>query len=211
MFKLEHVKYKSILDIQGAHIKPGIITAVLGESGSGKTTLLKLLNKLISCDKGTIYYNKTPIEEIEPVKLRREVVMLPQEPAVFDGDIRENLIIGLKFSKKEIPPDQTLSEMLDKIRLNKKLDDKTQTLSGGEKQRLVLGRIMLMHPEVLLLDEPSASLDEDTERAVISELSDYAKSYNKTLVMVTHSKKMAHEFADEIIKIRAGKIEDGGK
>ena len=211
MFRLKQVKYKSILDIESAHIKPGIITAVLGESGSGKTTLLKLLNKLISCDTGTIYYNGTPIEEIESVKLRREVVMLPQEPAIFEGDIRENLIIGLQFSKKDIPSDDILCEMLDKVRLSKKLDDKTQTLSGGEKQRLVLGRIMLMHPEVLLLDEPSASLDDDTERAVISELSDYAKQYSKTLIMVTHSTKMAHEFADEIIRIRAGKIEDGRK
>jgi putative ABC transport system ATP-binding protein len=201
LFKLNEAKYKNILDIDNMEITEGAITAILGASGSGKTTLLKLLNKLISTDSGRIYYKGMNIEEIDSVKLRREVVMLSQDPVIFDGDIRDNLLVGLKFSQKEKVSDEDLSEMLNKVKLYKGLDDSPKKLSGGERQRLALGRVMLMHPEVLLLDEPSASLDEETERLVISELAEYAKVNNKTLIMVTHSKRVAKEFAQEIITI----------
>jgi len=99
MFDLEKVKYKNILDIEKLHIEKNKVTCIVGESGSGKTTLLKLFNKLISPDGGEIKYLDKSIHDIDSVQLRREVVMLPQSPAIYEGSVKENLLIGLKFSE----------------------------------------------------------------------------------------------------------------
>lgn len=206
MYILKNVKYKNILDIDSLCLNNNKITCIVGESGSGKSTLLKLLNKLISCDSGEIYYNDTLIDKIDSVSLRRNVVMLPQVPAIFPGNIRDNLLIGLKFSEKSIIEDDLLYDTLKMVHLNKKLDDDSQKLSGGEKQRLALARVILLEPDVFLLDEPSAALDEETERIIIEKLVNFTKENDKTLIMVTHSKKVAKNYSDNIIEIYQGKV-----
>lgn len=206
MFRLEGVKYKDILDIKQLTIPANKITCIVGESGSGKTTLLTLLNKIISCTAGEIFYNDSPIATIDSIKLRREIVMLPQTPAIFSGTVKENLLIGLKFSEKPFPNEEKLIKVLEMVGLNKSFDENADKLSGGEKQRLALGRVILMEPKVFLLDEPSSSLDEDTEKIIIEQLVHYVKQTNKTLIMVTHSKAIAQIYADHIIEIRNGKL-----
>ncbi|MDF2595850.1 MAG: transporter ATP-binding protein [Clostridia bacterium] len=204
MFLFKDVKYKDILDIRSLHIKKYQVTCIIGESGSGKTTLLKLLNKLISCNNGEIFYDNQPLRDWDAVTLRRDVVMLPQSPAIFSGTIKDNLLIGLQFSEKQLVLDDKLYEILERVSLNKPLDEAAEKLSGGEKQRIALGRVLLMAPKVLLLDEPSSALDEATEHKIIDALVNYTKQNNKTLIMVTHSKKVATCFSDEIIKIKKG-------
>jgi putative ABC transport system ATP-binding protein len=210
MFKLKNVVYKKILHIEQLEIPKNKVTSIVGESGSGKSTLLRLLNKLISCDKGEIYYNNLPIDNIDSVELRRKVVMLPQQPVVFPGSIKENLLIGLKFSGKPEVGDDKLTQVLEMVSLKKKLDDNAEKLSGGEKQRMALGRIILMKPEVYLLDEPSSALDDKTEEVVIERVIEYIKSQNKTLVMVTHSKKIALDYSDNIVEIDRGRVKNNG-
>lgn len=100
MFLFDKVKYKDILDIDKLRIEKYKVTSIVGQSGSGKTTLLRLLNKLISCDSGEIYYDGKALSSLDSVKLRREVVMLGQEPVVFSGSIKDNLLAGLRFSEK---------------------------------------------------------------------------------------------------------------
>lgn len=190
MFLLKKVKYKHILDINDLNIEKYKVTSIVGESGSGKSTLLRLLNKLISCDSGEIFYNDQSLDTINSVELRRNVVMLPQLPAIFPGTVRDNLLIGLKFSEKPTVDDAKLRQILNIVHLNKELGDDSDKLSGGEKQRLALGRVILIDPEVFLLDEPSSALDEETERIIIEKLVEYTKESNKTLIMVTHSKKL---------------------
>ncbi|RKD30035.1 ABC transporter ATP-binding protein [Thermohalobacter berrensis] len=206
MFHLKEVKYKDILNIENLIIPEYKVTCIVGESGSGKTTLLKLLNKIISYDSGEIYYKNKPLSQIDSIAHRRNVVMLPQSPAIFNGSIKDNLLIGLKFAEKPIVSDNKLTEILEFINLNKKLNENAQKLSGGEKQRLALGRILLLNPEVFLLDEPSSALDDETEEIIIKKLVEYTKSNNKTLIMVTHSKKVAKDFGDNIIEVKKGKI-----
>ncbi|MFP4697217.1 MAG: ATP-binding cassette domain-containing protein [Eubacteriales bacterium] len=208
MFKLKDVKYKDIIDIKHLNIKAHKITCIIGESGSGKTTILKLLNKLISPDNGFILYNNNSLDNINSIELRREIVMLSQNPAIFSGSIKDNLLIGLNFSQKPSISDNELNKVLSLIKLNKSLDEDSEKLSGGEKQRLALGRVILMKPEVLLLDEPSSALDEATEHMIIEALVNYTKDNNKTLIMVTHSKKVANSFSDEIIEIKKGMIKE---
>lgn len=206
MFSFREVQYKNILDIKSLNIQKNKVTSIVGQSGSGKTTLLRLLNKLISCDNGEIYFEGKPLSNVDSVNLRREVVMLPQAPAIFKGSIRDNLLIGLKFSERPIATDDKLSQMLKLVNLNKELVDDAEKLSGGEKQRLALGRVVLMEPRVLLLDEPSSALDEGSEHMIIEELANYTKENNKTLIMVTHSRKVANTFSDEIVEIERGKV-----
>jgi len=206
MFLFKNVSYKNILNIRELNIPSHKVTCIVGQSGSGKTTLLRLLNKIISYDEGEILYNDKSLRTIDSIKLRREVIMLPQIPVMFNGNVKENLLIGIKFSEKPLVPDEILYEILEFVQLDKELSESVEKLSGGEKQKLCLARALLLNPEVFLLDEPSSALDEDTEHLIISSLVEYTKKNNKTLIMVTHSKKIAKNFSDNIIEIKNGSL-----
>ncbi|KRQ86083.1 L-cystine import ATP-binding protein TcyC [Caloramator mitchellensis] len=209
MFRFENVKYRNILDIKKLIIEEGKINCIVGESGSGKTTALRLLNKMISCNSGEIYYKDKLIENWDSVLLRREVVMTPQVPVMFNGDIRENLLIGLKYSGKDLVDDERLIEVMKIVNLNKSLDEEVQNLSGGEKQRVALARVLVMEPEVYVFDEPSSALDDGTEEKIIGNIVQYVKNKNKTLIMVTHSKSLVNKFAEKVIEIDKGRIVGG--
>jgi putative ABC transport system ATP-binding protein len=203
-----NIRFKNILDIEMLEIPQNKVTCIVGASGSGKSTLLRLLNKLISCDSGEILYNEISLESINSVELRRMVVMLPQQPVIFPGTIKDNLLIGLKFAQKPSLHEEQLRQVLMMVHLNKELSDNSDILSGGEKQRLALARVLLLDPEVFLLDEPSSALDEETERIIIENLVTYTKETSKTLIMVTHSKKVAQTYSDHIVAIKEGKVVD---
>ncbi|NLV82769.1 MAG: ATP-binding cassette domain-containing protein [Synergistaceae bacterium] len=206
MFLLKNVKYKDILDISNLRIEKNKITSIVGESGSGKTTLLRLLNKLISCDSGEILYRNESLNDIDSIELRRKVVMLPQAPVIFPGNIKDNLLIGLEFAEKPKANDEKLQSVLKRVHLNKELSNESSSLSGGEKQRLALARVMLLEPDVFLLDEPSSALDEETEDNIIEQLVECIKQTKKTLIMIIHSKKVAETYSDNIIEISQGRI-----
>jgi putative ABC transport system ATP-binding protein len=201
MFILKNIKYKHILGLKDISFAHGKITAILGESGGGKTTLLKLLNQMISHDSGTIEYNGKWIESYPPVELRREVVMLTQTPAVFPGNLRDNLLIGLKFAEKVLVSDEVLFQTLTYVKLNKSLDEEVEQFSGGEKQRMALARVMLTDAKVMLLDEPTSALDRDTGFYVMDQLTKLVKEKDQTMIMVTHSEPLAEQYADEILYI----------
>ena len=206
MFKLESVKFKNILDIEKVELDENLITAVVGSSGGGKTTFLKLLNNMLTADQGKILYKNKNIESYDPVALRREIVMLPQDPEIFKGTIRDNFKITEKIADNGVSKNLNYKKLLEKVTLSQDLSDNAENLSGGEKQRLALARVMLLEPEVLLLDEPSSSLDQKTEEKIIRMVVDYVRANDRTLIMVTHSPDIAEKFADRIINIEAGKI-----
>lgn len=206
MFLMENVRFKNILNIENMRIPQNKITCIVGESGSGKTTLLKLLNHLISCDEGEIWYKGKNLKELDPVMLRREVVMLSQVPLIFPGTIKDNIIMGLNFCEKPGIEDRELYELLKSVKLEKDLSADASQLSGGEKQRLALCRIMLMKPAVLLLDEPSSALDDETEKLIIEKIVQFTSINNKTLVMVTHSKNIARVYGEHIVTMDKGRI-----
>ncbi|MEN6463327.1 MAG: ABC transporter ATP-binding protein [Syntrophomonas sp.] len=205
MFEFVNVKYKNILDLPALHIEKKRITTLVGPSGSGKTTILRLLNKMISPTEGTILFNDTDLSQINSIAHRRQVTMLSQNPAVFEGNIRDNLTMGLKFQDQSIPGDDLLKGILEQVKIRKPLDSTAYTLSGGEKQRLALGRVLLLDPQAYLLDEPSSSLDDVTEEIIIEMVTKHVKEKGKTLIMVTHSQVIAEKFSDTIIEISGGK------
>ncbi len=206
MFEITDLQYKDILNIEHLIIDKKI-TCITGNSGSGKTTLLRMLNKLNIPDKGIIKFNGINISQINSIKLRREVLMLPQTPVIYDGNIKENIQIGLEFSNKEKKSDEEIFSILKKVGLNKNLDDDCKNLSGGEKQRLCLARVMIMDASVYLLDEPSAALDSQTEDFIINTLTDFAyEKDNRQLIIVTHSKNIAQKFKSSNIIIEKGRV-----
>ena len=206
MFRLLGVKYKDILNINELDIPKHKITCIVGESGSGKTTLLRLLNHLISCDEGEIWFQNTPLSQWDPIELRRKVMLLSQMPAIFEGSVRDNLLIGLKLCEKPPVEDSQLRDTLEIVRLHKDLLLDANTLSGGEKQRLAMARVLLLEPQVFLLDEPSSALDEETTQSVMEQFVDYVKGVNKTIIMVTHSKVVVQAFAEYVVEIKKGKV-----
>lgn len=151
MFKFIDVRYKDVLDLPTLYIEKEKITTLVGASGSGKTTILKMLNKMISPTQGRILFNGMDLRRINSVAHRRHVTMLSQSPAMFEGSIRDNLNAGVRFQERELPSDEVLNRILEQVKLKKPLDSSVNTLSGGEKQRLALGRVLLLNPEVYLL------------------------------------------------------------
>jgi putative ABC transport system ATP-binding protein len=205
-FSLDNVRVGDILDVPHLDIPAGQVTCIVGRSGSGKTTLLRLLNRMISPDRGTIRYRGESIDGIDPVELRRRAVMLPQSPVMYEGTVRDNLLIGLEFSERAPVDDDALRRILEIVELRKDLDGDAALLSGGEKQRVALGRVLAMRPETALLDEPSSALDAGTERAVIGRLVEAARQRGVTVVMVTHARAMAEGVADTLVEIEAGRV-----
>ncbi|HFR4145015.1 ABC transporter ATP-binding protein [Bacillus cereus] len=201
MFILKNVIYKDILHIPYLQIQKEKITCIIGESGSGKSTLLRMLNDLQSPTSGTIEYNGKLISDYHPIQLRRDVVMLGQTPPIFDGTVKDNLLMGLRLSEKPFPNDDALRSALQTVSLDKQLEDSASSLSGGEKQRLAFARIVLMDPPVYLLDEPTSALDSDTERRVMKQFTELARKKKKTIIFITHSQQLPKEVADDIIEI----------
>lgn len=206
MIRLEKVRYKEILSVDYLNIEEKKITFIVGESGSGKSTLLKLINNMISANSGDIFYKGKNINKIDPIDLRKKVVMVPQNIIIFDGTIRENLLKGLELRKETLVDDEILKNILKVVCLEKSLDEKAQKLSGGEKQRLILGRALALQCDVLMLDEPTASLDEKTSQMVLRNIISFAKERELSLIIITHDLRLANIYSERTIEVIKGKV-----
>lgn len=201
MFQLQNIVVKDIFTIDNLTLKEDII-AVIGQSGSGKSTLLRLLNNLDDATSGIILFNGRKLTDFSPQNLRRKIVMVPQNSVIFDGTIRENLLIGLKFSKQKTIEDQVLIDMLHSFLMDKTLDTDASELSGGEQQRLTLVRILLMgQAEVFLLDEPTSELDDKTTEHVMQQLIKLVRNNEQKVIMITHNKQVAKKYSNKIINM----------
>ncbi|HET7578789.1 MAG TPA: ABC transporter ATP-binding protein [Bacillales bacterium] len=201
LFVLRGIQYQHILKIDELEIRENDTTAIVGESGGGKTTLLKMFNHMISPDQGQVLFKGEPVDEMDPVALRRQVVMLAQQPVIFGDTVKENLLAGLAFAEKSKASEDQMKEVLEKVHLHKSLEEKAEKLSGGEQQRLSLARVILMDPPVFLLDEPTSAMDEGLQQQVMEQFFNEAESNGKTVVMVTHARKMAEQFSDRLVEI----------
>jgi len=206
LYQLQKITFKQILNISSLIIDQPI-SCLVGSSGSGKTTLLRLLNKMILPDQGDIFYKGEDIKDIPSVELRRRVIMLAQNPVIYPMSIEENLQMGLYFSQKPLAKTKVLLEYLKKMGLSQDLKGSASRLSGGEKQRICLARVLLMDGETYLLDEPSSSLDKETEGFIIEGLQQYAIEREKQMIMVTHSKEIATKYQQSVIPITNGRVE----
>lgn len=183
---------RRVLDGVSATFRSGTITAVTGPSGSGKTSMLRLMNRLDVPASGIVRYAGRDVAEMDVRELRRRVGMIFQRPTPFPGTVRENLRAAAERS------DDDYHRVLRQVALDPAmLDRDTAELSGGELQRVCLARTLTVRPEALLLDEPTASLDE--RAALIFE--DAAKSLARegiTMIWVTHDTRQRDRIAQEV-------------
>lgn len=205
LFEFHKVHYKDILKIDHIVINDHEVTAIIGESGAGKTTFLNLLNKMISPTEGSIHFKGTPLEEIPSITHRKSVPLLRQKPFLFSKTILDNFkrvsdIHGIEIDENHV------ENLLDKVHVKKSLNTLVKTLSGGEAQRVAIARIMFIDADIILLDEPSSALDDETEEAIIKEIVTYVKNTNKALIMVTHSTDIATRYADRTLVIKKKSI-----
>lgn len=185
-------------------------TAIIGSSGSGKTTLLSLLSRFYQVSDGAIYNGDTNINEYSLSKWRKSIAYLQQESIVFHMSIRENLTYGLKRSVT----DEELFRVLEKVGLDsfiatlplgldQILMENGRSISGGERQRLAIARILLRDPKIVLLDEATANLDRISERLVSQAFEVLAK--DRTMIIVAHRLSTIKN-ADKIIVMETGKV-----
>ena len=179
---------------------PSGSTALVGPSGSGKSTLLRLLNRLADPDQGTVRFHGTDVRELDPLELRRRVGLVPQLPAPVAGTVADNVCFGPRLHGEQVDPEQPLRL----AGLDPSFAERDASrLSVGEQQRVMLARALALEPEVLLLDEPTAALDEDTKEAVEATLTGLPAV---SLVLVTHERAQAERLADRIIRLEGGRV-----
>jgi putative ABC transport system ATP-binding protein len=188
-------------------IPSGTRVAVIGPSGSGKTTLLRLLNRLDDPDEGGISLGETPVDQIPTPELRRRVGMVFQQPHLFDATILDNLNRPLRLAGR---PDLTRADAaraLSRVGLAEHyLDNHSRDLSIGQQQRVALARALVLEPEVLLLDEPTSSLDPRSAEAILHLLMDLASDLGITVIMVSHTIDQAETFADQVLAVCGGEV-----
>ncbi len=208
MFRLENITFKGILNIDHLEIPARKITCLTGESGAGKTSLLRLLNRMNEPDTGSIFYQEQLLGTFNPIELRRQVTMLSQTALTLPGTIEENLQFGLELTEREKESKDELLNVLETVLLKKPLSADVEKLSGGEKQRLALARLLLLKPDVYLLDEPTSALDEESELDVMNRFLTKVKQEMGTVVMITHSRQLVDEYAEERIVLKKSKEGD---
>ncbi len=176
------------------------ITVVLGPSGSGKSTLTRLTNRLLDASAGTVSLRGTDVRTLDVLELRRTVGMVFQRPTLFDGTVRDNLIAT------HVEEPDAHEEMLDAVGLEATfLGRMGATLSGGEAQRVCLARALLMRPDVLVADEPTASLDHEATLALES-LARGLADRGVPILWVTHDLGQVERIADQRVTLEAGRV-----
>ncbi|MDQ2940161.1 MAG: ATP-binding cassette domain-containing protein [Actinomycetota bacterium] len=197
---------QSVLRDITTEIPPGT-TSVVGPSGAGKSTLLRLLNRLADPDSGTIAYNRRPLTEYDPLKLRREVSLVPQLPALLEGSVGHNVDYAACLAGCE--PDCERSLGLAGLDVSFAERDVTK-LSVGEQQRAMLARALAQNPQVLLLDEPTSALDEATRDAVEQTLAHLRREIDVSIVVVSHDPAQARRLGDWVLRLEGGRLAEAG-
>lgn len=190
------------------------ITAIIGPSGSGKSTLLRLINGLAEPDEGQLYLSGVPYGEIPPRTLRRRVGLVFQEPALFPGTVAENLLFPFKVAGRPTTEWEHRARFgLERINLRptRFWDRDVSELSLGEKHRIALARTLLTDPEVLLLDEPTASLDPGNSSFIMELVQGLNYDQQLTVIWVTHTLDIARKVADRVVVMHNGKVLETGE
>ncbi len=208
-----HKSFGNLEVLKGVNLRVdrGEIVAIIGKSGAGKTTLLQIIGTLDYPDKGQIIIDGTDVfalKDKELAQFRNQHIgfifqfhqLLPEFTAL-ENVMMPALIGGIEYKQAK----ERATTLLCDLGLRERLEHKPNQLSGGEKQRVATARAMMMHPSVILADEPSGSLDNTNKLELHHLLLKLRNEYGQTIIIVTHDYELA-EIADRIIEINDGKI-----
>ena len=201
--------------LKGVNISVDVstITAILGKSGSGKSTLLQIINGMIKPHQGEVRLNDRPVDYRDLYALRLQIGYVVQHVGLFPHmTIGENInILGRIIGKPKAQVQSRVEQLLEMVQLPVAfLNSYPHELSGGEQQRAGICRALLLNPPLLLMDEPFASLDNNTKRSIYSHLLDIQKKENRTVVLVTHDWEETAALADKFIWIENGNVKSAG-
>lgn len=211
MAVLELKGVKKVLDenmiLKGVdlEVSKGEVMAIVGPSGSGKSTLLRCLNRLIEIDEGAIIFNGKDLRGYQPVDLRRVMVLVHQESAMFPGTVYDNVAYGPSLLGA-ISRGHILN-CLSEAGLSYEYAEKDALkLSGGEKKRVALARALALRPKVLLLDEPTEGVDPKNIEHVEKTILDFTKELHLTVLWVTHNVEQAKRVSSKIANLKEGRV-----
>jgi putative ABC transport system ATP-binding protein len=187
-------------------IEKGELVVILGASGAGKSTILNLLGGMDHVSSGSIYVDGNEISKYDKrllTKYRRDDIgfVFQFYNLVQNLNALENVELAVEICEDSIEPE----EVLKSVGLEDRLYNFPSQLSGGEQQRVSIARAIAKNPKLLLCDEPTGALDYNTGKAILKLLSDTARAYNMTVVVITHNSAIA-PIADRIITVKSGKI-----
>ena len=208
-----YVENFPVLNDISLNIKKGSTTAIVGSTGSGKSTLIKLLLRLYDVDSGHILFDDIDIKDLEIHTLRKNIGLVSQDIFLFEGTVFDNIAYGnLEASETEIWEAAKLSESDEFINLlpNKKdtvVGERGQKLSGGQRQRISIARAILKNPEILILDEATSAVDNETEAAIQRSLDTLKEG--RTVVAIAHRLSTIRK-ADIIYVLEKGRIVESG-
>jgi tungstate transport system ATP-binding protein len=187
-------------------VEAGEVLALIGPTGSGKTTLLRLMSLLEEPSMGFILFDGqkvTAASEREKLKARRRMAMVFQKPVMFKANVSENVSFGLKMRGIDDP--KKIEAALAAVELSGFENRDANTLSGGEMQRIALARALVLEPELLLLDEPTANLDPESV-ASIDRLLQSLSGQKTAVILATHNMMECKRLATRVAVLQAGRL-----
>ena len=197
---------KTALNNINFDVHEGEFLAILGPSGCGKTTLLRILIGLLNPTQGQIFMDEQDITNISPGDRNMGIVF--QNYALFENmTVLQNVQYALKIKKETRATSKEVAlEMLDRIGLSEHVHKKTSELSGGQQQRVAIARTLVLHPKVMLFDEPMSALDVETRLALRAEIKQIQKEFGTTMIYITHDQEEAFAMADRIMVMRESNL-----
>lgn len=206
-----HKKYNTgnfVLDISHLEFKDHSINVLVGPNGSGKTTLLKLISLLERPDKGKILFNEKDIlSGKNGTMFRKNIGYIMQNPYLFNRSVYDNVALGLKLRKypsKEIK--SKVNEILTYFQIEHLASKNIKYLSGGEHQKVAIAQVLVLEPEILLMDETTANIDRQSRVLIKKMIKQLHSKFNTLIIMTTHSSEQTFRTSHEIIILENGKI-----
>ncbi|WP_290818491.1 ATP-binding cassette domain-containing protein [Halovivax sp.] len=194
-----------VVDRVSLAVRAAEVLTIVGPSGAGKSSFLRLLNRLDEPTEGTVFLDGTNYRELDPGTLRRRVGLIPQQPALRPGTVFENATLAFRVRDEPVD-DERIERLLAAVELDGYAERDVERLSGGERQRVSIVRTLANEPEVLLLDEPTSSLDDGTESRIETLLAGLIDDYDLTCVLVTHDTDQARRLGDRIARFEGGEL-----
>lgn len=215
MLKINNISFsygqdKKILDDISLDVSQGDVLGILGINGAGKTTFIKCINNIFSPDFGTVKVNGKDISSMTPKEIAQLIAYVPQyNGTFFNINVLDTVMMGRlpyagrSYSKKDR---EIVYNILEKMNLEKFAFRSISEMSGGERQRVFIARALAQQPKIIILDEPTSSLDLHNQLFILKIIEDLAKRDNLTIIMIIHDLNLASMFCSKLVMLKEGKI-----